>query len=78
MEGGADGKQRWKKDVHHGPLDITNRYDTLLFTIHGLREQRKRLLDLRLLARRDVVLFCEFGLALLGCRGRDFAFRRLP
>lgn len=69
---------REKRQVlHHGPPHIANWYDALLLAVHGLREQRKGLPDLGLLARRDVVLLCELGLPLLGRRRWELAFRRL-
>lgn len=45
--------------IHHGPPHVSYRYDTLLLALHGLREERERLLDLGLLLGGDVVLLGE-------------------
>lgn len=52
----------------------------MLLAVHGLRKEAKRLTDLALLLRGDVVLLCELGLAGLGrgtTAGGCFALRRL-
>lgn len=65
------------ENVHHSPPHVSDRYDTVFLAIHGLCEQGECLLDLGLLARRDVVFLCELGLPLFGRRRGDFALWRL-
>lgn len=55
-----------EENSHHGPPDVLGGYDALLLAVHGLGEQREGLLDLALLARRDVVLLRELRLPFLG------------
>lgn len=52
-----------KGDIHHRPPHVTGRYYSFLLALHGLSKKSKRLLDLSLLLRGDVVLFGEFGRA---------------
>lgn len=47
--------------VHHSSPHIPNRNHTLLLALGLLREERKRLADLGLLLRGDVVLARELG-----------------
>jgi hypothetical protein len=64
-EGAGRGRGR-REDVHHGPPYVLGGYHAFLLAVHGLGEQREGLLDLALLARRDVVLLGELRLPLLG------------